>query len=46
MGSQLMSAFAAQLGGTYVVVSSAGSGSEVTLRFPISPANQDLPDEA
>jgi two-component sensor histidine kinase len=46
MGSQLMNAFAAQLGGTFVVASNVGSGSKVTLRFPISLANQNLPDEA
>jgi two-component sensor histidine kinase len=46
MGSRLMNAFAYQLGGSFVVASNIGGGSQVTLRFPISPTNQDLPDEA
>lgn len=46
MGSQLMNAFAAQLGGTIVITSNVGSGSQVTLKFPINPAEQDLPDAA
>jgi len=46
MGSQLMNAFAAQLGGTIVITSNVGSGSQVMLKFPIDPAEQDLPDAA
>ena len=45
-GSQLMGAFAAQLGGTFAIASSAGNGSEVTLRFPIERANPVEPNEA